>query len=84
MASRKIAVSLPEHVYEQAECWAKRLNMSRSQFYAMALEDELTRQENARMVKQIDAAYPDGLSQDELAFMRAAARHLGEITRGEW
>lgn len=78
----KTAVSLPDDVFHGAERFARRVRKTRSQLYAEALTeylsrhapDEVTEDMNA-VVDRIGAAAPD-------AFGRAAARR--SLERVEW
>jgi metal-responsive CopG/Arc/MetJ family transcriptional regulator len=77
----KVAVSIPDPVFAEAELLAKRLNTSRSEIYARALDafvgthapDRVTQAMN----EVVDAV---GGAPDE--FARAAARRV--LDRVEW
>ena len=77
----KVAVSIPDPIFAQAEGLAKRLKLSRSKVYARALdefvsshsEDEITRLANA-MADEPDEA-------DEI-LLRAGARTA--LDHSEW
>ena len=78
----KTAISLPDHVYREAEGYAKRARKSRSQLYAEALAeylarhapDEVTESMNV-VVDELGDAAPDAFVQ------RAGRRVLGSV---EW
>ena len=78
----KTAISLPDDVFLAAEQQAKRMQKSRSQFYAEALTeylvrhapDEVTEAMN-RVVEQLGEPKPD-------PFLTASARRVFE--RAEW
>jgi metal-responsive CopG/Arc/MetJ family transcriptional regulator len=69
----KVAVSIPDPIFAEAERLAKRWKMSRSKVYARALgnlvaahsEDEITRMANE---------LADQMTEEDHAFNRAAAR----------
>jgi metal-responsive CopG/Arc/MetJ family transcriptional regulator len=78
----KIAVSIPDEVFAEAESLARRLNTSRSELYSRALTefvghhapDRVTEQMN-RVVSDIGKSKPD-------PFRAEAARRV--LQRTEW
>ena len=55
--SVKIAVSIPDSVYREAERAAKHLGLSRSRLYATALSEFLARHKPAILKAQLDQVY---------------------------
>lgn len=53
----KTAVSIPDKIFRSADSLAKRLGVSRSQLYATALADFLSRQQSRQVRKRLDAIY---------------------------
>jgi len=53
----KTAVSIPDKLFRSADSLAKRLGMSRSQLYATALADFLSRRQNQQVKELLDAIY---------------------------
>jgi metal-responsive CopG/Arc/MetJ family transcriptional regulator len=53
----KTAVSIPDKLFRSADSLAKRLGMSRSQLYATALADFLSRRQNQQVKERLDAIY---------------------------
>lgn len=53
----KTAVSLPDETYESAEKLAKRLGKSRSELYALALNDYLSRNNDQLVRESLDRVY---------------------------
>ncbi len=51
----KVAVSLPDGLFERADESAARLGLNRSQFYARAIEDFLLSQGNDPVTARLDA-----------------------------
>lgn len=77
----KTAISVPDAVFDQVEEAARRLGMSRSQFYATAAQrwvDELARRD---VTDQIDAVLDEG-DDDDTADIRAEAARRA-LTRVE-
>ena len=79
----KIAVSIPDHVYQQAERIARRLKKSRSQLYAEALAEYLSQRDPTPVTDAIDKALEamPGTEQ-ETGFVRRAGRKT--LRQAEW
>ncbi len=84
----KTGVSIPKSLFEQAEAFAHRMNLSRSRLFSIALEDYLQRQRNRELLAQINAGYADGLTEEEKTYLQAASVQFSRIaerdTEGEW
>jgi metal-responsive CopG/Arc/MetJ family transcriptional regulator len=77
----KIAVSIPNDIFEDAERLAARLSASRSQLYARALGEFIARHDDDRITAAMNATIDEvGSASDE--FTRAAAAQL--LRRVEW
>lgn len=59
----KTAISIEESLFQQAERIARKQNMSRSQFVAEALQQYITKQEDAELLSRLDIVYRDADSQ---------------------
>lgn len=53
----KTAISLPDSVFERAEQTARRLQMSRSEFYAAALQAYLEQMGETGITARLDEVY---------------------------
>jgi metal-responsive CopG/Arc/MetJ family transcriptional regulator len=53
----KTAVSIPDKLFRSADALAKRLGMSRSQLYATALADFMSRRQSQQVKERLDAIY---------------------------
>ncbi|MBM4143489.1 MAG: hypothetical protein FJ225_07870 [Lentisphaerae bacterium] len=77
----KVAVSIPDDVFEQGERLARRLHTSRSQLYARALADFVVQHEDDKITAAMNRVLEDaGTEPDE--FTRRAARQT--LRRVEW
>lgn len=77
----KIAVSVPDDVFEQAEQLARRMKRSRSAVYSLALAEYLARHTPDRVTEAMDRALAEiGESADHL--VRAASRRV--LKRIDW
>jgi metal-responsive CopG/Arc/MetJ family transcriptional regulator len=78
----KTAVSLPDRVYREAERYARRTRKSRSQLYAEALSEYLTRHAPDEVTEDMNAVVEQlGQSASEPFVARAARRVLKSV---EW
>ena len=53
----KTTVSIPDKVFRSADSLAKRLGVSRSKLYAIALADFLSRHQGRQVKERLDAVY---------------------------
>lgn len=75
MAFMKIAISLPDDLFAQAEQFAQAAGMPRSRVYADALVEYLAKHAESSLTQQFDAVYRVQAS-DLSARMMAAQRRV--------
>lgn len=82
----RTAVSLERSLFEQVEDLAGELGVSRAQVIARAVREFSERQENRRLLAQINAAYSGDEAQGEEAARLAAMRRRQSdiVGREEW
>jgi metal-responsive CopG/Arc/MetJ family transcriptional regulator len=73
----KVAISLPDPVFAVAEKLAQRLRMSRSQLYAQALEEYLSRRQDSLITERLNAVYAPGQEAVDPALAAAQLRAVG-------
>ena len=73
----KVAVSIPDDVFHEAEAMARRLNTSRSRLYARALDDFVVRNALVDLTAAINAVI-DEVGDEPDAFVREAGRRIFE------
>lgn len=84
MESIKTAISIDKSLFTQANALARKMKISRSRLFVIALEDYMRQQENLRLLEEVNAVYadePSGEEKDLLRRMRKSSRHLVE---GQW
>jgi hypothetical protein len=74
----KVALSIPDDLFESAEILSKRLGLSRSRLYATALADFLAKHRGRKVTERLDAIYAVEQSRLEPAVRRLQRRSLGE------
>lgn len=55
----KTAVSIPDTIFRAADSFAKRLGISRSELYATALAEFLSRRRSKQVTARLDSIYDD-------------------------
>lgn len=84
MAHVKTAISLDESLFREAERWAGKLGVSRSQLYAKAVEEYVRGRENEELLSRLNEAHADGLGEeDEEALRHGQALHADMLRRAE-
>ena len=77
----KIAISIPDQLFESGETLSKRLGVSRSRLYATALAEFVAKNRGRKVTERLNAVY--GEEEPELApFLEAAAR--ATLRRSKW
>ncbi|MBW4544713.1 MAG: hypothetical protein KME25_09770 [Symplocastrum torsivum CPER-KK1] len=76
----KTAISIPDPLFEAAEQFAKRVGLSRSELYAVALREYLQAHKQDQLTKQLDAVYADEDSSLELFFVQLQSHTLSKET----
>ncbi len=84
MPNVKTAISIQKSLFEQAEKVARKMKVSRSRLFALALEDYIHREQNRELLEQINAAYSGEPDATEKALRRKARSAHRRIVRGEW
>ena len=84
MAHVKTAISLDESLFREAENWAGKLGVSRSQLFARAVEEYVRRHENEDLVRRLNEAHAAGPDEeDEEALRHGQALHVEMLRRAE-
>jgi len=55
----KAAVSIPDSIFRSADSFAKRLGISRSELYATALAEFLSRRRSKQVTTRLDSIYDE-------------------------
>jgi metal-responsive CopG/Arc/MetJ family transcriptional regulator len=84
MENVKTAISIQKSLFEQAEDLARKMKVSRSRLFVLALEDYLRRQQNRELLEQINAAYAGEPDPAEQTLRRKSKRQHRKMVEGEW
>jgi metal-responsive CopG/Arc/MetJ family transcriptional regulator len=77
----KVALSIPDELFESAETLVKRLGVSRSRLYATALADFVAKHRGRKITERLNAVYSSEDSRLPAAVRRLQSRSL---TREPW
>ena len=77
----KTAISIPDKVFRSADAMAKRMGVSRSEFYSTAIVEYLSKHQGRHITARLDAVYADEDSSLSSDLIRLQAKSL---TREEW
>jgi len=84
MQNVKTAISLQKAFFEQAEELARKMKVSRSHLFVLALEDFIRRQQSQDLLTKINAAYADESDPAERILRRKTKRHHRRSVEGTW
>ena len=84
MQNVKTAISLQKPLFDQAENLARKMKVSRSRLFVLALEDFLHRQQSRDLLTRINAAYADAPDPIEKALRRKARRQHRRLVESTW
>ena len=74
----KVALSIPNELFDSAETLSKKLGVSRSRLYATALAEFLAKHRGRRTTARLDAVYSSEDGRLDPRLRRLQARSLGE------
>jgi hypothetical protein len=77
----KIAISLPDPIFQAADTLAARLGVSRSGLIALALSEFIAKHRSSKVTEQLDAVYSATASRVDPGVRRAQRRAIG---KDEW
>ena len=80
----RMSLSIPGPLFEQAQNLARRMKVSRSHLFVLALEDYLCRQQNRDLLEQINAAYAGELDPAERTLCCKSRHQHRQVVEGEW
>lgn len=83
MAHVKTAISLREALFEEAEFLARKMKISRSRLFALALEEFIRHHQNQQLLEKLNAAYNDVLDPAEESLRRQMRRQHKRLVEGE-
>ena len=77
----KTAISIPDKVFRSADALAKRLGVSRSQLYATAVSEFLSKYQSRQVTKRLDSLYAE---EDSSLSKNLALLQSKSLAHEEW
>lgn len=77
----KVAISLPDPIFSEAEKLAQRLRVSRSQLYAQAIAEYLCKRQDSLVTERLNTLYAEG---QEPVDSGLDAAQLGAVGHEAW
>ena len=84
MAHVKTAVSLPAPLFKKAETLARKLKLSRSRLFALALQEFDRRVQAREMLETLNSVYEEGPEDAESQIEEVMRRRARRRLEGEW
>lgn len=84
MESIKTAISIDKSLFAQANALARKMKITRSRLFVLALEDFIQEQQNRELLEQINAVYADEPDATEKILRRKARRSHRRLVEGQW
>lgn len=84
MESVKTAISIDKALFAQANALARKLKVSRSRLFVIALEDFIREQENRELLEKINAVYENEPDEPEKILRRKSRKSHRRLIEGQW
>jgi metal-responsive CopG/Arc/MetJ family transcriptional regulator len=84
MESIKTAISIEKSLFTQANILARKMKVSRSRLFVLALEDFIREQENRELLEKINAVYADEPDQSEKVLRQKMRKSHRRLVEGQW
>jgi metal-responsive CopG/Arc/MetJ family transcriptional regulator len=80
----KTAISIDDGLLQEADQTARRMGLSRSRLFALAVEDFLERQRRERMLLQLNEVYASGAEPAEKRLLRGIKARVRRTVKDRW
>jgi metal-responsive CopG/Arc/MetJ family transcriptional regulator len=84
MQTVKTAISIQKPLFERADKLARKMKVSRSRLFVIALEEYIKRRQNRELLEQLNAVYADEPDPLEESLRRGIEREHRRLVEGEW
>ncbi|RJP50460.1 MAG: hypothetical protein C4557_09560 [Anaerolineaceae bacterium] len=84
METVKTAISIDKSLFTQANALARKMKVSRSRLFVIALEDFIQEQENRELLEKINAVYADEPDESEKELRRKMRQSYRRLVEGQW
>jgi len=80
----KTAISIDQELLEQANKTARRMGLSRSRLFALAIGDFLQRQRREQMLHRLNEVYADRVEPTEKRLLKGMKAKLPRAAKERW
>jgi metal-responsive CopG/Arc/MetJ family transcriptional regulator len=84
MENIKTAISIEKSLFTQANALARKMKVSRSRLFVLALEDFIREQENRDLLEKVNAVYADEPDESEKVLRRRMRQSYRRLVEGQW
>ena len=84
MDNIKTAISIEKSLFTQANALARKMKVSRSRLFVLALEDFIHEQENRDLLEKVNAVYADEPDESEKVLRRKMRQSYRRLVEGQW
>lgn len=77
----KTAISIPDSLYKKVERAVKRMSVSRSRFFTLAVEEYLERHYPSQVTEKLNSVYDNKPSEIDVKLLQMQS---GSIEKEEW
>ena len=84
MENVKTAISINKSLFVQANALARKLKVSRSRLFVIALEDFIREQENRELLQKINTVFADEPDETEKVLRSKTRKSHRRLVEGQW
>lgn len=80
----KTAISIDNGLLQEADATARRMGLSRSRLFALAVRDFLKRKRREQMLRQLNEVYAAGMEPAEKPLLKAIKAKVRRTVKERW
>jgi len=80
----KTAISIEDGLLRDADETARRMGLSRSRFFALAVGDFLRRQRREQMLRRLNEVYANGMEPAEKRLLKGITTRVRRTVKERW
>jgi metal-responsive CopG/Arc/MetJ family transcriptional regulator len=80
----KTAISIDNELLHEADETARRMGVSRSRLFALAVGDFLKRERQEEILRRLNEVYADGSNSEERVLLKRIKAKTGRVVRDRW
>lgn len=84
MGTRKVAISIPEELYDDAEAYASEMQVNRSRLYSLALAAFLSEHRDELVTERMNDVYSKPERPDEIELRKHTKAYHRRLLEGQW